>query len=546
MSAEPARARARDAIAVAIVASAFAVGAVAFVLGDVESGIRLALGDDGRVYVVDVDPWSPQSGSELPGMVVTTLNDQALIVMPGDEGTPVAGQALSFLLADRIYMLQAIRPEELDHNLGAPAEERYGTTFVYTGWWALDESGMAPLLGIAILIVGGWWLGSGRGGQTLKELAVPTIVATATPLFLVPAVLTATAAGLVIVAILWPVSALPLADGLSGLVADRVARRNVRAAALLAAVCSAVAGLATLVFGLDPWFIVGQWLAAGAVALIPGYVAARPAMATSGASASRRVVETMELVAVGATPLIAGVVLIARDSAPFLSPLLLWFLILLVAQRYTIRPLARLATRATLQRDLVVAATEAERARIAADLHDETLQDLTLLVRQLEARGDVDGAEAGRRIAERVRTLTGELRLPILDDLGVGPALEWLVSRIEALAGGQVILERDEGSRLPSDIELAFFRVAQEALSNAVKHGKPPILVRYRSAVSGATLTIDDAGPGIPAEAAEVAPAAGHFGLLGMQQRAEQIGALLDVRQWPAGGTHVALEWRAR
>ncbi|MBA2264230.1 MAG: sensor histidine kinase, partial [Chloroflexi bacterium] len=58
------------------------------------------------------------------------------------------------------------------------------------------------------------------------------------------------------------------------------------------------------------------------------------------------------------------------------------------------------------------------------------------------------------------------------------------------------------------------------------------------------TLAIDDAGPGIAAQAAEEAPQEGHFGLLNMQQRAEQIGALLDVRRWPAGGTRVALEWR--
>jgi signal transduction histidine kinase len=58
------------------------------------------------------------------------------------------------------------------------------------------------------------------------------------------------------------------------------------------------------------------------------------------------------------------------------------------------------------------------------------------------------------------------------------------------------------------------------------------------------TLAIDDAGEGIPPEASEEAPLAGHFGLANMQQRAEQIGALLDVRRWPAGGTRVALEWR--
>jgi signal transduction histidine kinase len=227
-------------------------------------------------------------------------------------------------------------------------------------------------------------------------------------------------------------------------------------------------------------------------------------------------------------------------------PVLLWIAALLLAQRYTVRPLARLATRATLQRDLVVAATEAERSRIATDLHDVALQDLTLLVRQLDAKGDAESAAAARRVVEQLRTITGELRLPILDDLGVGPALEWLVERMERLAGGEVRLERDDGSRLPPDVELAFFRVAQEALANAVKHGRPPIVVRYRVSDGGAALTIDDAGPGIVPGAAEAAPAAGHFGLLGMQQRAEQIGALLDVRRWPTGGTHVALEWRSR
>jgi signal transduction histidine kinase len=282
--------------------------------------------------------------------------------------------------------------------------------------------------------------------------------------------------------------------------------------------------------------------------LVPGFLAARPTEAplADGGSPSGRIVASTELVAVGATPAIAAISFLNPGAPPMVLPLLLWVAVLLAAQRFTVRPLTRLATRATLQRDLVVAATETERARIAANLHDDALQDLTMLVRRLDAAGDTESAESARRIAERLRTITGELRLPILDDLGVGPALEWLVSRMERLAGGEIRLERDDGSRLPPDVELAFFRVAQEALANAVRHGRPPIVVRYRVGMGGATLTVDDAGPGIPAGAAEAAPAAGHFGLLGMQQRAEQIGALLDVRRWPAGGTHVALDWRSR
>ena len=138
-------------------------------------------------------------------------------------------------------------------------------------------------------------------------------------------------------------------------------------------------------------------------------------------------------------------------------------------------------------------------------------------------------------MSDRLRAICGDLRLPILDDLGVGPALDWLVLRIERLAGGEVRLERADGTRPPPDVELAFFRVAQEALSNAVKHGRPPIIVRYR-VDRRRRLAVDRrrrarASPPTPACAPSTT---GHFGLLNMQQRAEAIGAILDVRRWPA------------
>jgi signal transduction histidine kinase len=547
--AEPLPARTRDIAALAVAALAFLVGAIAFQRGYVDAGISLAFGEDGRVEIASFDPWSPRAYPSLVNQVVTRLNDVPLVALPGEpaEQPPVAGEALDALLREPTRSLEFVERGELDLYLLAPTAEGLGTNYLETWSYALEQSDIAIILGLAILLIGGWWLGSGRGGPTLRPLAIPIVVATATPLLLAPALLSASAVAIVIVAVLWPLATLPLADGLSGLVGDPARRARLRLEVIAAAIVSAIAGTSVLLFGPEVLLVLGQWVAVGLMAFVPGLVAGRPEGTLTGwTTPSGRLVEGMELVAVGATPFIAGFALVPRDDPPFVLPLLLWFVILLIGQRFTVRPLARVATRATLQRDLVVAATEAERARIAADLHDETLQDLTLLVRQLEARGDTEGAAAGRRIAERVRTLTGELRLPILDDLGVGPALEWLVSRMDRMAGGEVRLEREDGTRLPPDIELAFFRVAQEALANAVKHGRPPILVRYRSAPSGASLTIDDAGPGIPPDAADAAPAAGHFGLLGMQQRAEQIGALLDVRRWPTGGTHVALEWRAR
>ncbi|HYN64622.1 MAG TPA: ATP-binding protein, partial [Candidatus Limnocylindrales bacterium] len=169
------------------------------------------------------------------------------------------------------------------------------------------------------------------------------------------------------------------------------------------------------------------------------------------------------------------------------------------------------------------------------------------LVRRLDAAGDEEGAHLARGVADRLRTITSDLRLPVLDDLGAGPALEWLVGRVRPLAAGPVVLERVDADRPPAGVELAVFRIAQEALANAVKHGKAPITVRYRVAEDGGvSLSVDDSGPGIESGAAEEALQAGHMGMANMQQRAEQIGALLDVRRWPAGGTHVAMEWRPR
>jgi len=226
-------------------------------------------------------------------------------------------------------------------------------------------------------------------------------------------------------------------------------------------------------------------------------------------------------------------------------PLTAWLVAIVVWRRYTLAPLLGMAQRTQLQRDVAVAAAETERARLAADLHDDALQQLTMLVRKLDESGNTEAADEAREVATKLRSVVGDLRLPILDDLGAGAALEWLVERVEPLAGGPVKLERSDETRPPANVELAVFRVAQEALTNAIKHGKAPIAVRYDVRSDGrVTLAIDDNGPGIGAQVAEEAPGAGHFGLLNMQQRAEQIGALLDVRRWPAGGTRVALEWR--
>ena len=225
---------------------------------------------------------------------------------------------------------------------------------------------------------------------------------------------------------------------------------------------------------------------------------------------------------------------------------MLWIAAIAVTGKFTVRPLVRLASRAQLQRDLVVAATEAERARVAADIHDDALQELTLLVRRLEVAGDTEGAELARGVSDRLRAICGDLRLPILDDLGVGPALDWLVLRIERLAGGRSASSastapaagRRRAGVLPDrpggPVERRQARPAADRRA----------LSRHRRRARRCRSTTRD--PGSPRTPGERAEREGHFGLLNMQQRAEGIGAILDVRRWPAGGTHVQLDWRQR
>jgi two-component system NarL family sensor kinase len=152
-------------------------------------------------------------------------------------------------------------------------------------------------------------------------------------------------------------------------------------------------------------------------------------------------------------------------------------------------------------------------------------------------------ADAAREIAGRLRAICGDLRLPVLDDLGVGPALEWLCGRLGSESASVELDRAADESRQPADVELAVFRIAQEALSNAIRHGAAPIVVRYRAREGWVELEVDDRGPGMPDRARELAEQSGHLGLLNMTQRAEVVGAALQIGRRPGGGTRVSVIW---
>ena len=556
--------RALDRIAAAVAGVAFVLGIGALLFGRFDPGIRL-FASEGLLHVQHVESFSQADRDGIrAGMVVQSLNDLQLIRLPEpiygevDEETgeqPIVGaepeqptpirlsdEELQNLAAERITTIQVIDQISLEH--GTVESGWYTIGAWYPQHWSLSASSFALLPGLGLLLVGTWWVSKGRAGESLRTLAVPLGVASSVPFLVQPLEATADPTTTALAGILAALGVLPLGIALANRIPDPSERRFVSVGAGLLAAAAALASILYAIRGPDietPSTI--RWALIGAIALAPGLAAAGPltlrGLRQAGGTPGT-LLQSTELALAGATPLFA----MGTRDYPYWWPLGVWLVAIALAGRFTVRPLARLVTRAQLQRDLVVAATEAERARLAADIHDDALQELTLLVRRLEAAGDEEGAEIGRTVAERLRAICGDLRLPILDDLGVGPALDWLVLRIERLAGGEVRLERADGARHNADVELAVFRVAQEALANAVKHGSPPIVVRYQSTPTGISLSIDDSGPGITPDAGETAEREGHFGLLNMQQRAEQIGAILDVRRWPGGGTHVALEWR--
>jgi len=480
---------------------------------------------------------SPAAGDDGSGEPVAVLDPPVPTVVPIDQAT------FDVLATAAIVQIEAITPYNLEHGSGANG---WLTANLYDGFLPGPPQELSFELGTGCLILalGLWLVASGRAGPTVRPLALPLSLAAAIPFLGGALLVTWFAPLIVVVGVLLPLGMIPLAYELTTRIPSPEFRRAsfvVTAATATGAVVVGVmrVGIDASQFSAD----VARYLLVGAIPIVPRVAAALPfGRVSSLEPGATSPVRSAELTVASATPLMS------LASVAYLNPVLLplsaWLAGIAVAGRLTVRPLTRLLRRTQLQRDLVVAATEAERARVAADIHDDALQELTLLVRRLDGTGDTEGAAMGRQVIERLRAICGDLRLPLLDDLGVAPALDWLVQRIEAVAGGEVRLERSDGVRPPADVELAFFRVAQEALSNAARHGQPPIVVRYQASDNGVVLSVDDAGPGIPAGAADVAEQAGRFGLLNMRQRADQIGAILDVRPWPGGGTHVGLQWR--
>jgi two-component system sensor histidine kinase UhpB len=193
-----------------------------------------------------------------------------------------------------------------------------------------------------------------------------------------------------------------------------------------------------------------------------------------------------------------------------------------------------------------LAAQEAERLRVARELHDEIGQSLTAVTIKAERAADGDGAhavEALRSVADsvresldEVRRLARELRPEALDDLGLVNALIALCNRMSS-ADGPLIRRELQGTLppLPDEVELVLYRIAQESITNALRHsGAHTVTVWLESDVETVALRVRDDGVGMPRMVPD-----GTAGLAGMRERALLVGGRLTIESVPAHGTEV-------
>ncbi len=200
-----------------------------------------------------------------------------------------------------------------------------------------------------------------------------------------------------------------------------------------------------------------------------------------------------------------------------------------------------------------LAAQEAERRRIARELHDEIGQVLTGLVLRHETlarrapnglREEIEGLrEAARHGAEEVRAIARRLRPEALDELGLQSALLALTATVAQQGGVEVQRTLARDLRLTTEQELVIYRVAQESLTNVLRHaGAHRVALTLREDEDGAVvLLVRDDGVGLPADADDHSN-----GIRGMRERALLVGADLSVRRLEPCGTEVRLRLPSR
>lgn len=193
---------------------------------------------------------------------------------------------------------------------------------------------------------------------------------------------------------------------------------------------------------------------------------------------------------------------------------------------------------------------EQERAAIAREIHDELGQSLTAMkmdLAWLSRLESPDHSSCVQKLADltqlvdgtiqTVRRVASELRPSILDDLGLVPALEWLAEQFQDRYGIPIQLDLAADDSLSQEVKTALFRIAQEACTNISRHARATeVCISLREDADCLELIIQDNGQGITSMEGD-SPRS--FGLIGMRERAQNLGGALEIEGKPGKGTTI-------
>ena len=205
--------------------------------------------------------------------------------------------------------------------------------------------------------------------------------------------------------------------------------------------------------------------------------------------------------------------------------------------------------------DALLTAEEAERQRIAADIHDDTLQVMTsaLLTLDLAGRGDVSEERQGKLLRtardqlysamKRLRRLVFDLRPVLLEREGLVPALERILTEAASdRPGFSYAVEDRSDADIPAEIAMVAYRIGREAITNALKHSQAVhVDVLVRGQRDRLTVTVRDNGGGFNLDA-QSEDGSEHMGLRLMRERAESVDGKFAIHSTPGVGTDVIFE----
>ena len=249
-----------------------------------------------------------------------------------------------------------------------------------------------------------------------------------------------------------------------------------------------------------------------------------------------------------------GEVIAGDDGRP---ESLLWSVLDITEQKRTEDALRDSAAQLTALSRRLVEVQEAERRELSRELHDRVGQNLTALSINLDILRSAltNGEHAGHRkrladsatllesTVDSIEDVMSELRPPMLDDYGLFSALHWYAREFSDRTGIEVDVLGEGAERAAPEIEIALFRVAQEALNNVAKHaGAKRVRIELDHVAGQCVMTVTDDGIGIDTLAPAESRARRGLGMVTMRERAQSVGGRFHVRAVPGGGTQIAIE----